>query len=65
MRSCSLELSYAVLFFELYEFHLNMVILLFVKKHFCLLSNVSSTLLADFSVRFGEIVVITLILERP
>ena len=34
-----------------------MVILLFVKKHFCLLSNVSSTSLADLSVRFGEIVV--------
>ena len=34
-----------------------MVILLFVKKHFCLLSNVSSTSLTDHSVRFGEIVV--------
>ena len=33
-----------------------MVILLFVKKHFCLLSNVSSTLLTSLF-RFGEIVV--------
>ena len=46
------RLNFPMLFssFELYEFHLNMVIFSLREKAICLLSNDSSTLLTDSSV---------------
>ena len=57
------RLNFLLLFvlFELSEFHLNMVIYSFVKRHLPFCSNRFHLAIS----RFGEIVVITLILERP
>ena len=53
LRSCSLELSYYAVLFELYEFLLNMVCFTLREKAIC-------CLLLNVIPPFGEIVVITL-----